>query len=151
MEDAKKETRKKNLTKTHNISTQLLAEHGKVQPQAIDLEEAVLGAMMLEKDAVSAVIDILSPAVFYKDNHKKIMGAIASLFAKSVNQSRPSFIQSVRNGANVAVVAVNNSLNIIFEQDAVVQANVEAIQRGISDTLSEDVIDIEELATKLVV
>jgi len=79
----KKETRKTSITKTNSISTQQLAEHGKVQPQAIDLEEAVLGAMMLEKDAVSAVIDILSPAVFYKDSHKKIMEAIASLFAKS--------------------------------------------------------------------
>jgi len=83
MEDAKKDTRIASLTKNTNLSAKQLAEHGKVQPQAIDLEEAVLGAMMLEKDAVSAVIDILSPAVFYKDSHKKIMGAIASLFAKS--------------------------------------------------------------------
>ena len=83
MEEVKKETRKASITKPNSISTQQLAEHGKVQPQATDLEEAVLGAMMLEKDAVSAVIDILSPAVFYKDSHKKIMGAIASLFAKS--------------------------------------------------------------------
>lgn len=83
MEEVKKDTRKAILTKSVNISAQQLAEHGKVQPQAIDLEEAVLGAMMLEKDAVSAVIDILSPAVFYKDSHNKIMGAIASLFAKS--------------------------------------------------------------------
>lgn len=83
MKDVKKDTSKLSLKKTTDITTQYLAEHGKVQPQAIDLEEAVLGAMMLEKDAVSAVIDILSPAVFYKDSHKKIMSAIASLFAKS--------------------------------------------------------------------
>ncbi len=83
MEEVKKETRKTTLTRTSNLSNQQLAEHGKVQPQAIDLEEAVLGAMMLEKDAVSAVIDILSPEVFYKDSHKKIMGAIANLFGKS--------------------------------------------------------------------
>jgi len=83
MEQVKKETRKASVSKPNSITTQQMAEHGKVQPQAIDLEEAVLGAMMLEKDAVSAVIDILSPAVFYKDSHKKIMGAIASLFSKS--------------------------------------------------------------------
>jgi len=83
MEEVKKEIRKPSFTKNTNLSTQQIAEHGKIQPQAIDLEEAVLGAMMLEKDAVSAVIDILSPAVFYKDSHKKIMGSIASLFAKS--------------------------------------------------------------------
>lgn len=83
MEDAKKDSRIASLTKNTNLSARQMAEHGKVQPQAIDLEEAVLGAMMLEKDAVSAVIDILPPAVFYKDSHKKIMAAIASLFAKS--------------------------------------------------------------------
>ena len=83
MEELKKDNRKSSLKKSTNVTVQQLAEHGKVQPQAIDLEEAVLGAMMLEKDAVSSVIDILPPNVFYKDSHKKIMGAIASLFAKS--------------------------------------------------------------------
>nr|WP_262886708.1 DnaB-like helicase N-terminal domain-containing protein [Mucilaginibacter humi] len=37
---------------------------GKLPPQATDLEEAVLGALMLEKDALSSVIDILKPEVF---------------------------------------------------------------------------------------
>lgn len=56
---------------------------GKLPPQALDLEEAVLGALMLEKDALSAVIDILKPDVFYKDSHQKIFGAIQALFQKS--------------------------------------------------------------------
>ncbi len=56
---------------------------GKLPPQAIDLEEAVLGALMLEKDALSAVIDILKPEVFYKESHQKIFEAITVLFQKS--------------------------------------------------------------------
>lgn len=56
---------------------------GKLPPQALDLEEAVLGALMLEKDALSAVIDILNPNVFYKDSHQKIFEAIQALFQKS--------------------------------------------------------------------
>jgi replicative DNA helicase len=56
---------------------------GKLPPQALDLEEAVLGALMLEKDALSAVIDILKPDVFYKDSHQKIFEAIQALFQKS--------------------------------------------------------------------
>ncbi len=59
------------------------AEHGKVPPQAVDLEEAVLGAIMLEKDALTTVIDILKPSVFYKESHQKIYSAIHRLFAKS--------------------------------------------------------------------
>ncbi|RZJ77648.1 MAG: replicative DNA helicase [Flavobacterium sp.] len=56
---------------------------GKVPPQATDLEEAVLGALMLEKDALSTVIDILKPEVFYNEAHKKIFEAIQQLFQKS--------------------------------------------------------------------
>jgi len=62
---------------------QAVFEHGKIQPQAVDLEEAVLGAIMLEKDACSAVIDILKPEVFYKDAHQAIYEAIYILFGKS--------------------------------------------------------------------
>ena len=46
--------------------TQQLYEIGKLPPQAVELEEAVLGALMLEKDALTAVIDILIPKSFYK-------------------------------------------------------------------------------------
>ena len=55
---------------------------GKVPPQAIDLEEAVLGAVMLEKDAVLSVIDILKPECFYKETHQKIFKAILDLATK---------------------------------------------------------------------
>ncbi|MBU1578493.1 MAG: replicative DNA helicase [Bacteroidetes bacterium] len=62
---------------------EVMMQHGRVPPQAVDLEEVVLGAMMLEKDAVNAIIDILKPEVFYKDAHKKIFTAIYNLFSKS--------------------------------------------------------------------
>ncbi|GAA4791695.1 replicative DNA helicase [Olivibacter ginsenosidimutans] len=56
---------------------------GKLPPQAVDLEEAVLGALMVEKDALSTVIDILKVDTFYKDAHQKIFEAIVNLFQKS--------------------------------------------------------------------
>jgi replicative DNA helicase len=62
---------------------EVMMQHGRVPPQAVELEEVVLGAMMLEKDAVNAIIDILKPEVFYKDAHKKIFTAIYNLFSKS--------------------------------------------------------------------
>ncbi len=58
-------------------------ELGKIPPQAIDLEEAVLGALMLEREAVNDVIDILKPESFYRDTHQKIYSAIQELFQKS--------------------------------------------------------------------
>jgi replicative DNA helicase len=59
--------------------------HGRVIPQAVDLEEAVLGAMMLEQTAVNSVIDVLSPSSFYKPAHQKIFDVIQNLF----NDSEP--------------------------------------------------------------
>ncbi|MCX6333852.1 MAG: replicative DNA helicase [Bacteroidia bacterium] len=56
-----------------------MPDFGKVPPQAIDMEEAVLGAIMLEKEAVITILDILKPESFYKDSHKKIFKAISDL------------------------------------------------------------------------
>src|SRR6266853_1506 len=64
----------------HNV---MLQQFGKLPPQAVDLEEAVLGALMLEKDALTSVIDILSPESFYKDAHRMIFSAIRRLFERS--------------------------------------------------------------------
>ncbi len=57
-------------------------EVGKLPPQAIDLEEAVLGAMMLEQGAVNTVIDILKTDSFYKEANARIFKAILDLFVK---------------------------------------------------------------------
>ena len=58
-------------------------EKGRIPPQAIDLEEAVLGAMMIDKKGVDEAIDILSPDAFYKEAHKYIFEAIVQLFESS--------------------------------------------------------------------
>jgi replicative DNA helicase len=55
-------------------------EKGKLPPQVVDLEEAVLGAMMIDKKGVDEVIDILQPDAFYKEGHKYIFEAIVQLF-----------------------------------------------------------------------
>ncbi|MDB4752274.1 replicative DNA helicase [Winogradskyella sp.] len=64
-------------------STIISLEKGKIPPQAIDLEEVLLGAMMIDKKGVDEVIDILSPDAFYKDAHKYIFEAIFRLFENS--------------------------------------------------------------------
>ncbi|MEN9942402.1 MAG: hypothetical protein RLZZ91_403 [Bacteroidota bacterium] len=55
-------------------------EMGKLPPQAIDLEEAVIGAMLLEGKSLNAVIDILKPESFYKEQNGDIFEAIRDLF-----------------------------------------------------------------------
>ena len=64
-------------------STLINLERGKIPPQALDLEEVVLGAMMIDKKGVDEVIDILSPDAFYKEAHQHIFEAIFQLFENS--------------------------------------------------------------------
>jgi len=65
--------------------------YGKVPPQAKDLEEAVLGAIMLEKTAFDTVIEILKPECFYVEAHQRIFSAMQSL----ANKSQPIDILTV--------------------------------------------------------
>ncbi|HNL06119.1 MAG TPA: replicative DNA helicase, partial [Chitinophagales bacterium] len=55
----------------------------KLPPQAIELEEAVLGGMMLDRDAVTEVVDMLKPDSFYLEKHQHIYAAMHDLFLKS--------------------------------------------------------------------
>src|SRR5215207_369573 len=65
--------------------------YGKVPPQAKDLEEAVLGAIMLEKNAFDTVIEILKPECFYVEAHQRIYEAMQRL----ANKSQPIDILTV--------------------------------------------------------
>ena len=56
---------------------------GKVQPQAVPLEEAVLGALMLDREALPLVMDTLRPESFYLESHQQIYRAIIRLFERS--------------------------------------------------------------------
>ncbi len=53
---------------------------GKLPPQATELEQAVLGALLIDKNAVAEVIDLLHEKCFYVESNQKIYKAIVSLF-----------------------------------------------------------------------
>ncbi|MCG1037628.1 replicative DNA helicase [Polaribacter sargassicola] len=58
-------------------------EKGKIPPQAVELEEAVLGAMMIDKKGIDDVIDVLSAEAFYDQKHQDIYATIYELFQNS--------------------------------------------------------------------
>jgi replicative DNA helicase len=62
---------------TQNIDNAL--DYGKLPPQAIDLEEAVIGAVMIEKDALFMIHEIIKPECFYKPSHQMIYQAAIDL------------------------------------------------------------------------
>ncbi|WP_298369063.1 replicative DNA helicase [uncultured Lutibacter sp.] len=79
--------------KFNKKSTVINLEKGKLPPQAVELEEAVLGAMMIDKKGVDDVIDILHSEVFYKESHQHIYEAIYTLF----QNSEPTDLLTVAN------------------------------------------------------
>ena len=74
MAEVRKTTRTPKTVKAKPVD-----EYGHLQPQAPELEEAVLGALMIEKDAYSLVSEILRPESFYEHRHQLIYQAITAL------------------------------------------------------------------------
>ena len=75
------ETQQYSQNRRQKPSAPLYDHGGRVQPRDKDLEEAVLGALMLEKDAYTVVCDILKPECFYEPANQKIYEAIQTLGA----------------------------------------------------------------------
>ena len=69
--------------KVPQSGTVINLKQGKLPPQALDLEEAVLGAMLIDKKGVDEVIDLLQPETFYKSAHQYIFESIFNLFQNS--------------------------------------------------------------------
>ena len=70
---------RRNTRVAKTAKTKPMDEYGHLQPQAPELEEAVLGALMIEKDAYSLVSEILRPESFYEHRHQLIYAAITDL------------------------------------------------------------------------
>ncbi len=142
------------------LTSQIGESLGKIPPQALELEEAVLGALMLEKDALSSVIDILKPESFYKPAHALIYEAIRTLF----NDSQPIDLLTVTNqlrkdgtleevGGAYAVTAlttkVNSAANIEYHARIITEMAIKRelirISGEIQQMAYEDTTDVFDL------
>ena len=77
---------------------------GKIQPQAKELEEAVLGAIMLEKSAFDTVIEILKPECFYSDANQKIFMAMQGLAANSLPIDLLTVVEELKKREELEIV-----------------------------------------------
>lgn len=69
---------------------------GKMPPQAIELEEAVLGALLLESDSYFTVGHILTPECFYRDQHQKIYRAIQEMAFQDKKRDTLTVVEQLR-------------------------------------------------------
>ncbi len=136
---------------------------GKLPPQAIDLEEAVLGALMLEKDALTAVIDILTPQSFYLDTHKEIYSAIVTLFNNSQPVDMRTVVSQLRKNGKVEFVGgsyyiaeltskVSSAANIEYHARIVTEMSIKRelirVASEIHQDAYEDTTDVFQLLDK---
>ncbi len=136
---------------------------GKLPPQAPDLEESILGALMLEKNALTAVIEFLRPEHFYSEQHKEIYSAITDLFKASEPVDMRTVVAQLRKNAKLEIVGgayyiaeltskVSSSANIEYHARIIIEM---AIKRDLIQIASqvhqdayEDTTDVFELLDK---
>lgn len=139
---------------------------GKLPPQAPDLEEAVLGALMLEKNALTAVIEFLRPEHFYLEGHKLIYEAIIDLFKNSEPVDMRTVVAQLRKNGKLELIdgaggafkiaeltsKVSSAANIEYHARIVIEM---AIKRNLIEIASqihhdayEDTTDVFELLDK---
>lgn len=87
--------------KNTDISTLV---YGKIPPQAKDLEEAVLGAVMLEKGAFDTVVEILKPECFYVEGNQRIFQAMKSLSDKSMPIDLLTVVEELKSAGDLELV-----------------------------------------------
>ena len=93
------ETGKK--VKPKSVETVVIPETGKIQPQALDIEKATVGALMLERDAFSTVSEILRPECFYDKKHELIFEAIVDLNLNGKPVDLLTVIEQLKKNGNL--------------------------------------------------
>ena len=81
-----------------------VSDAGRLQPQAREFEEAVLGALMLEKDAYSIVSEILKPECFYEKSHQLIFQAIVDLAISQQPVDMLTVTEQLRKSGNLETI-----------------------------------------------
>jgi replicative DNA helicase len=138
-------------------------ELGKLPPQALDLEEAVLGALMLEKNALTAVVEFLRPEHFYTEQHKEIYTAIVDLFKTSEPVDMRTVVSQLRKNGKLEVVGgayfiaeltskVSSAANIEYHARYIIEMAIKReliqISSQIQQDAYEDTTDVFDLLDK---
>lgn len=132
-----------------------LPAYSKLPPQAPDLEEAILSAILIEREAMTKVLDILSPESFYKPAHQAIYRSMRRLFERSQPIDLLMVMEDLRKAEELEVIGgaaylaqltgrVTSSANIEYHARIVTE---KFIQRELIRTSTEIIRDAYEDST----
>ncbi len=108
------EKRRKGYEKQPNLNF----TDGIMPPQAIELEEAVLGALMIESNTIKSIADILAPGSFYKDSHNRIYSAILKLYKKSLPVDILTVTQELKDRSELDIIGGAYAITILTNRVA---------------------------------
>jgi replicative DNA helicase len=122
---------------------------GKIQPQAVPLEEAVLGALMLDREALPLVMDILRSESFYTEPHQLIYQAIIRLFERSNPVDLLTVTEELKKGGELDKVGggyylvelthrVASAANIEYHARIIAQKHIQRELIRVSTTTIKD-------------
>lgn len=142
----------KTTKSTAGTGAVIALKQGVLPPQAIDMEEAVLGALLIDNSALSEVIDILKPEAFYKEEHKYIFLAIQDLFRDSHPIDILTVSARLRNSGNLDKAGgdyylahlsqrVASSAHIEFHSRIILEKHIQRELIGISSRIIEKAYD----------
>lgn len=122
------------LRKSRTAATLAEPQAGQLPPQAPDLEEAVLGCILLEgRDPYVRVCDFLFPEHFYIDAHRRIFEAIVRLYSREIRADILTVTQEMRSTGDLDALPDGNGPFYIAQLTSKVgsSANIEAYARVI--------------------
>ncbi len=90
----------------------------RVPPQNLEAEQAVLGAMLLEKDAIGRAVEILGPECFYRDSHGKIFEGICSLYERGMPADLIGLSEELRSRSQLEAIGGTAFLSSLQDQVA---------------------------------
>jgi replicative DNA helicase len=135
-------------------------EMGKIPPQALDLEDAVLGAIMVEKDAVISILDVLKPESFYKETHQTIFKTIIELSTRlepidlltvSEELRRKNQLEEIGGPVYLAQLTskVGSAAHLEFHAKIIAQKYIQRelirVSSDIQNRAFDDSIDVDDL------
>ena len=99
------EERRRTGRKKDSVNLEMLGlEVGNRPPQALDVEEAVIGALLIEPNCVDDAMGELSPACFYDEKHRMIFQAISSLVTEHSSVDLLTVAEKLRTQGNLEIV-----------------------------------------------
>lgn len=91
-------------TRRKPVLDQSFASMGKLPPQSKDMEEAILGAIMLEKSAFDVAAEIIKPECFYQEAHQRIFRAMQQLANNSMPIDLLTVVETLRSNGELEMI-----------------------------------------------